>query len=72
MTKRNYRECDVCEGKIESKTHLRIRRFWLHGVIARLYRWGNVNSTKNWRKYPVDICEDCWEETKREIRERVA
>jgi len=71
MTKRNYRECDVCEERIGDGMHLRLKRFWLHGWILRLCRW-RVRPSTGWRKEQVDLCADCWQETKREIRGRVA
>ena len=70
LTKRNYRECDVCEERIGNGMHLRIRRFLLHGWIVRLCKYRR-SAGSHWRKEQVDLCADCWQETKREIRERV-
>jgi len=73
VTKHDYRECDICEDKIEQMNHLRLRRFWLHGWVVRLCNWGLVDRYESgWRKSRVDLCRECWDETKATVRERVS
>lgn len=74
MSKHNYRTCDVCGDRIGHLTHVRLKRFLLHGWVLRLCDWGIItpDGDSGWRKSRLDVCKECWADVTAEIRERKA
>jgi len=71
MTKQEYHECDVCNAKIDDWVFTRIKRF-LHGYLLRKIEPDRYSSWEGEvTKEGVDICDECWEEIKTEVVERV-
>jgi len=73
MTTKHYTECDICGSEITHPLFARFRRRTLTGIVARVYKWCIVDYhpvESDWVADRVDLCGECWNEVKIEIRER--